>query len=544
MHPHASRAAYWCIRVSFAGVLLAVYLGTLERGLWEDGYFVKRFAYNLWHHGTLAWNPSDGPVYGMTSQVLQLLGVLLYGLAPDHLVLGLKAALTLLLFAALLVIEPIARDHVDEPAHAGSASRGLCVALVGLSMPILLELILSGLETVLALTVVALSVAGAIGFARGERGRWSMTLLIVLVYLTRPDAILIPVIAVAGLTWPAWRRLGWLGALVGASLALLLLGFKAYYGTALPLPFYVKTQALGLQPNLDPAQFAAEKVKNAIQAAFLAAPFVYIALHRRTRLILTLLASGMTFAGYHYFATTETMGHLSRFYVPAIAPLLIAAVLAYPSFRERQRTVVGLLAVAAYLLLFVWLWTIDQRYRVAIMLPVRYFVPFLLACAALLIAPPLRPAVHAALVGAILCAGAIWNYPARAAQFRPQDDETILLRQIAPRRTFRGLRELRERVPVKTLYHTDMGAPGLLFPEARVVDLDGLLNEDITLRHTPFEQLCSTDRPEAIFIPNEGYPRLRAEVLNSRCIRAYKPANKRRAWALFLRKDVREQSWR
>jgi hypothetical protein len=192
--------------------------------------------------------------------------------------------------------------------------------------------------------------------------------------------------------------------------------------------------------------------------------------------------------------------------------------------------------------LFAWLRSIDQRYQIAIMLPVRYFLPFLLACAVVLLAPPLRPTVHAALVGSILFGSAVLNYRAGAVRF--DDDETILLRQIAPRRTFRGLAELRERVVVNTIYHTDMGAPGVLFPEARVVDLDGLLNEDITLRHVPFEELCRADLPDAIFIPNEGYPRLRAEVLHSVCLRAYRAVNKPRRWALFLREDVLEEWWK
>ena len=57
---------------TFAGLLLWVYIAKLPAGLWEDGYFVKRFAYNFWHHGSFSWNVSDGPLYGMTSQTLQM----------------------------------------------------------------------------------------------------------------------------------------------------------------------------------------------------------------------------------------------------------------------------------------------------------------------------------------------------------------------------------------------------------------------------------------------------------------------------------------
>jgi hypothetical protein len=55
---------------SFAGLVAAVFFSTLQRGLWEDGYFVQRFAAQFWRHGTFAWNASDGPVYGMTCATL------------------------------------------------------------------------------------------------------------------------------------------------------------------------------------------------------------------------------------------------------------------------------------------------------------------------------------------------------------------------------------------------------------------------------------------------------------------------------------------
>jgi hypothetical protein len=83
---------------AFVVSIVLVYLSTSRQGLWEDGYFVKRFAYNFWHHGTFSWNVDDGPIYGMTSQTLQLVGALVYALAPQHLVLGLK----LVLYASLV----------------------------------------------------------------------------------------------------------------------------------------------------------------------------------------------------------------------------------------------------------------------------------------------------------------------------------------------------------------------------------------------------------------------------------------------------------
>ena len=93
------RGSGWAFAVCLALILALTYCSRLGLGLWEDGYFVKRFAYNYWHHGTFSWNVVDGPVYGMTSQTLQWLGTVLYVLAPDYVVSSIKAACCAALFA-------------------------------------------------------------------------------------------------------------------------------------------------------------------------------------------------------------------------------------------------------------------------------------------------------------------------------------------------------------------------------------------------------------------------------------------------------------
>jgi hypothetical protein len=309
-----------------------------------------------------------------------------------------------------------------------------------------------------------------------------------------------------------------------------------YYGTALPLPFYIKTHGISVQSQAHLAIFAPEKTKNALQAAFFGLPFVYVAAHDRTRWTPALLASGFSLGGYHYFATVETMGHHSRFYLPALVPIWIAAALAYPTFLRERRIAVACLLWVGYLVVFYWLAKIDAARRIDIVLdPARYY-PYLAGCAVMLFAPSALPWIPALLLAAVFAVAAFRDYPLGKPRIR--DDETILLKQIAPRRVFRGLARLRERVPVRALFHTDMGAPGLLFPDARVVDLDGLLNEAITLRGVRFETLCREDRPEAIFVPNEAYPELRREVLESECLRKYRPVDDDPSSPLRVREDM------
>lgn len=531
MPPRAAKIFAAGIVLSYAGLLAALYVSNLQRGLWEDGYFTARFAHNFWHHRGFAWNASDGPVYGMTSQTLQLLGAALYAVDARHVVILLKAALCGSALASLLAIGRLLQRQDTFPL-------GLIPAAVGLSAPLLLELLASGLETAIALYALVIAIGATLEFTQGRTGPVLVALTHLLVYWTRPDAIVIPLALLVLLGWDKPRVLTAL-ALVGGGLAISGGVFYLYYGTALPLPFYIKTHGFSVQTQARLANFAPEKTKNALQAAFFTLPFVYVAAHHRTRRPLALLAAGFSLAGYHYFATVETMGHHSRFYLPALVPIWIAAALAYPAYLRKRRITVTYALSLGYVLVFYWLAKVDAARRIDIMLdPARYY-PYLAGCAVMLFAPNALPWVPALLLAVVFAVAAIRDYPLGSP--RLEDDETILLRQIAPRRVFRGLARLRERVPVRALFHTDMGAPGLLFPDARVVDLDGLLNEAITLHGARFETLCRDDRPEAIFVPNEDYAELRRQVLESECFRNYRPVDDNPSSQLRVREDMRER---
>jgi hypothetical protein len=57
-----------------AGAVFALHtLGQMAVDPWDDALFFKRFALNTLDHGVAAWNLSDGPVHGNTTQLFQLL---------------------------------------------------------------------------------------------------------------------------------------------------------------------------------------------------------------------------------------------------------------------------------------------------------------------------------------------------------------------------------------------------------------------------------------------------------------------------------------
>lgn len=539
--------------VGFAALLALVYISRLPVGLWEDGYFGKRFAYNFWEHGTFSWNPSDGPLYGMTSQTLQVLGTALYVAAPQHFVVSLKAALTVAPFLTLPLLWWLAAPLQDPARSTGERRVALLPWVVGLALVPVLELMLLGLESTLSLPVIALSLALVLRPRRERRDIVWIVLSILGVYTTRPDAVLIPLCVLGGLwlldltsgrgaplaqRWARARPLSWALFGVVAGLALLLTAFQRYYGTALPLPFYVKTLGITAQPAEYLQFFRIEKAENALRMAFLCFPFVYIALHHRSRSVLLLLAAAGVFCAYHCAATIEIMGYFSRFYLPALVPLLAAAGLAQRGYQERRRWWLSACVFALYCGLFVAIEQIDAALHIRILPESTHYLPAIAASGVLLLGPGRYNPLNALAVITCLLVGNTLIYP--ISTWKLEDDETILLRQIARRNVFKGLERLREGLKPRVIYHTDMGAPGILFPESRVVDLDGLLNEDITLHGKHFEELCEADQPEAIFVPNPGYERLRDEILSGQCIGGYVAVTEGSA-PLHIRKDVLER---
>jgi hypothetical protein len=88
------------------------------------------------------------------------------------------------------------------------------------------------------------------------------------------------------------------------------------------------------------------------------------------------------------------------------------------------------------------------------------------------------------------------------------------------------------------VYHTDIGAPGVLLPDAKVTDLDGLHNEEIVIERKSFAELCERDRPDAIYMPLKlAYPKLRADMLLSRCLRGYRALPRSAKSRLMIRAD-------
>jgi hypothetical protein len=411
-------------------------------------------------------------------------------------------------------------------------------------MPLVLNHVTTGLETLVVFPWLALWVREYSAFGQGGSSMMRMSALIVGTYLWRPDAILIPGLAMLPCFFHDRRRTVGTLAISGLLLGAFLVAFKLYYGTALPLAFYVKSYWSNTQGDGHVQIFWHEKIKNLTQFFYLYLPLILIAFRGRTKLGSTLLGAALTFCAYHALFTVETMGHYSRFYMPAVVPIVAAAMEGFESFRAGASPRFRFTFVAVWGLGYALLKVLDRRSHVYLYIPAGQEIPWVCAMglwfAPLKLWPSCRPI-------AAMCVVLVANLLSLPIEtLRPELDRAILRRQIAARPVFFGLSELAEIHP-KHVYHTDMGAPGILLQDSVVTDLDGLLNEEMLLEHKTFSELCVRDRPDAIFVPRaELYPLLRKEIKESACIRDYVPSPDPRS-RLVLRRDrfaAYQEAWR
>jgi hypothetical protein len=263
-------------------------------------------------------------------------------------------------------------------------------------------------------------------------------------------------------------------------------------------------------------------------------------LHARAAVVRGLLASALALALYHLTMTNEVMGYHARFYGPALLPLGLGAALAWPEFRARERRAATaaftVVHAAATLILYAagrietsanWPW---------VQIPLGGYVLALALTAWLLLAHGRRPALG--FVAPALALGlVVVALPPRRPALLP--DEGFLEQYGREMRSVRGLWDLKRCLPEPLhVYHSEIGAPGLVLPASTITDLAGLMSNRLTFERPPFDELCLHDRPEAIFLPHRTYVALKREILASACLRQYTRFEGGSSSPLYIRSDL------
>jgi hypothetical protein len=526
LRENAQSAGYLAVALSFAAAYAS-------REPYDDAHFFKRVAQNALDYGRLSWNVDEGPVYGSTSQTFQLLAVVVSAVTREHYMLATRVLALSFLFAAFVVIRRLTAVR----------DQGAAVIFAFCSTTLLFP-ILSGMETALAI----LAIAGALWLLYAEHERephWALgPILLLFVYLTRPDAALLVLPLLVAERWTRAGRAPWRElALWSALLAAVLLFFRWYYGTMLPLPFYAKQLATSPYDR----SFIELSRQTGRQRfglfASCAAPLFLCGLFKRDRTNLVLLGASLVFVAYHLLGTIDVMGMQGRFFVPSIPLLILAAARATGAAETAQLARSALIAAAGYLALLVLLRLVgglpSGKAFVLDAVPPFLKVTVALGGVALLLSlatPCLRPRLGAALllVTLIGCLLAV-----RVRELRPYADADYLALQEARYTVYRGLETLRACFGDKLhVYHSEVGLPGLRFQAGKVTDLAGLLSPRWLFRSKSFDQFCEAERPEAIFLPHKNYRALNQEVLASQCLRGYRRVVDESSSPLYVRRDL------
>jgi hypothetical protein len=525
---HGWRIATLAPCVAYALLLIVLVVLTLQHEAYDDSYFFKRIAVNALDHGVLAWNVDEGPVYGATSQLFQLVMVGLAALTRDYTMLATRVFLStcLMLSFGLAFVATRRKDS------------GVAATFAACS-PAMLFTAVSGMETALAFLLITGLLVVLYREPTGAERWGAVPVLTLAIWLTRPDALLL----VAPLLlerWHASRRRPWRELLViGLGIGSSLIVFKLYYGTALPLPFYAK------QHLTSPYDASFIELSNAAQRtrfsyfATIAGPLFATGMLRRDRVNLALLGASLAFVSYHLLTTIDVMGMHGRFFAPALPVLVLASARAAETAASR-RVLIGLALlcgmVAALLAEQRVLPNLTDRLEGV---PVAFYVAGGVG-ALCVFAGPLAPML-ARWTPLVLPAAAIL---ATAQSYGPTvsgiASDARLLRNHARHVTvYRGMDVLRscfgEAIHV---YHSEVGVPGLRFQRGKVSDLAGLLSRRWLFRKESFDEMCSADQPEAIFLPHKNYRSLNREILRGSCIRGYVREVQDSSSPLYVRHDL------
>jgi hypothetical protein len=522
--------AVLCVGVGY------VLVRDLDATPYDDAYFFKRFAVNFLNHGSFAWNPGDGSVQGLTSQLYQVASVGLVVLAPEHAVLAGKVLLAICLaFAGWLLVGAAHRLSERWDVAVG-------VSLLAIGCPLVAWTLHSGMETALALLVVTWGLRAIFAPDPAPYHAPWIAFLTVLAYLARPDVALIPAVTFVLSNLGDRRRV----ALYLASLVVLLgalLGvFHVYYGSALPLAFYAKTRGFGAYDAALRGLGAHDKLVHVATFVAVSAPLVALARPRGDRRAASLLVASALFVGYHAVVTNEIMGYRARFYAPALIPLALAAALgARRALAEpRSRRLVWLVAWALALAVAHGFGIVASASSSPLeRIPWQAFLAELVLAGWLVLSGEAKRGDGAtgSVAFALFLLGIVVALPPRRAELA--NDRELVVKSSAEVTTTRGIFDVERCLPAAaTVYHSEIGVPGLVLPRARIVDLAGLMSREIALERPPFDAYCSRDRPEAIFLPHRNYVEQNREIVASACLREYTRVVRRSSSPLYVRNDL------
>lgn len=509
---------------------------------WDDALFFKRVAYNMLHHGFAGWNQADGPVFVNTSQLFQALAGVVLALFPNHYNAAIVfwGALALTLSLGLLA------------RAVKTSALGVFLLLCLLQAPPLFLSMTTGMETPLVILVLA---AFLLELLRAEASGSRLALAVALqlgVYLTRPDAILMSFAAAVGLRLVRGqlREALRLGLWSVAGLALVTLLLYLYYGTPLPLSTFLKVTPLSIYDQDYLSKGLTNKLKNLAQIGVLLLPLLPLIKLGWDRTQLVLCGAASLFVGFHALTTYEIAAYHARFYAPCLPFVFAAALRGLPHVSTRRRQLVllgwGLVSAGVFVLAYSLNIIENARGYGPDTVSFEEYARYLVATPAVALLS-LLPASVRVLAPAVAGLGLAVVQTSRTlpAELGIVSDEVSNMQTIFSHTADVNMDVLHRcfAEPLK-LTHSEIGLPGVLFLESKVIDFTGLANPEIVTGTFSFEALCESERPEFIYRPHVTHKALNQVLDQSPCLDAGYTRVKlprRSSCPLHVRNDLLEQ---
>ena len=492
---------------------------------YDDSYFAKRFAHNFLNEGVLGWNTAEGNIHGNTSQLFQLIIIIITAIAPNYTVFC-----TRILLASSLVFSFGILSQCMRTEHSKNT------LLLSFLSPIALATIVSGMETATTFLLGALFLVHLSSLSKRTTGiSYPLVLLSILLYLARPDTA---ILTMGSLLLIKERRTAiptFLGALAALGITLVML--KIITGTALPLSFYAKSGLNGLYDEHFLSLCFEAKKKHFLAFLISTFPLFWLIGHQPSKTWRIVLPA-LGFIFFHLLITVDVMGMHARFYVPSLPWLALAARYSAQDIPSK-RTYLMLLGYLGVLFFSYTQGRIptDTGWSIG---RVHLFTYMGFAGAVIIHLIPIQGWYTIRGYGILLCTavGILSSNPIPST-FRIPTDTTYLRKSVKSTTSWRGIHKLKRCLGEDIhLYHSEIGVPGLLFLRGTVTDLGGLMNKELAFGEMNFAQICRRDQPDAIFLPHRNYKTLNRIILEGTCIQNYTRLPHKSSSPLYIRTDL------
>jgi arabinofuranosyltransferase len=332
----AEGSRFWILVALPAAVFTALVLVFFRRGFFDDSFITLRYARNLIEGHGLTWNAGERPVEGITNVGWALIIAAAGAFAPTHLV-GITRALGIVAgVSGIFLATYIARRALGARRRHWALLVAWHLALA----PFYVRNASNGLESTLvcALVLGCVAVWQTILAAPERRGPWLWwAVLTGALYASRPDAPLFSFVGLCAVLAvvrdrPSARRNFFIaGAGAAGLIAAETIARVVYYGSAVPLPAYMKLRPLAaLAPDMIRYTLGTNLFGIASQLAMVALVLSLAFCLRPASwppfATVILLAAG-AYLGY-FLLVIPVMNVHWRFQVPVYAPMVVAAVIA------------------------------------------------------------------------------------------------------------------------------------------------------------------------------------------------------------------------